>query len=184
MRVCIKSKSFGDKCVLENIDLEFKPDRCYGIMGPSGRGKTTLMRILLSLDKNYSGYIEDCPKKPVAVFQEDRLVPSLSVGANLRAVSSDEERIRGLLSDMDLADEYDSKVSSLSGGMRRRVAIIRALLLDYDYLMLDEPFKGLDDEIKKRVASVILKEANGRGIIVITHDKEDIMLLNGELILL
>lgn len=182
MRVLVKRKAFGDKIVLENVDLTFEKGHCYGIMGPSGRGKTTLMRILLSLDKDYEGYLEDVPQSPIAVFQEDRLVPSLTVGANLRAVSGDGNRIDELLGRIGLFEELDHRVDSLSGGMKRRISIVRALLLDYDWLFLDEPFKGLDDDSRKKTANLILSESNDKGIIVITHDKEDILLLNGEVI--
>lgn len=182
MRVCIKKKLFDDKCVLSDIDLTFESNKRYGIMGASGRGKTTLMRIMLSLDKDYEGYMEDVPKSPVAVFQEDRLVPSLTVGANLRAVSNNRERICSLLERVGLLSELEHTVETLSGGMKRRIAIVRALLLECDWLFLDEPFKGLDDDSRKTIANVIVSESKDKGIIMITHDIEDIKLIGGEVI--
>ena len=111
------------------------------------------------------------------LFQEDRLVEEISLEANLLMVSSDKSRVLRLISELGLENELKSKVSSFSGGMKRRVAIARALLMDYDALFLDEPFKGLDDALKEKVASLMIKENNGRTMIVISHDRMEAELL-------
>ena len=173
----IKRKAFGDKVVIENLSIEIKEGQVTAIEGPSGKGKTTLIRILSGLDNDYEGRIENMPKNPIVLFQEDRLVESISIESNLAMVSSDKERISSLLSSLGLDGELKNKVSSLSGGMKRRVAIARALLADYDVLFLDEAFKGLDEHTKEAVASLIIKENRGRTLVLITHDKIESELL-------
>lgn len=179
MRVVINEKHFGDKKIFSNLDLKLEEGGRYVVRGSSGRGKTTLMRMILSLDRDYLGYIEDPPKQPIAVFQEDRLIPFLTVGANLEAVSKDKERCKELLSAIGLSGEYNSPIESLSGGMKRRVCIVRALLMEYDWLLLDEPFEGLDEDAKKRSIDLILSSSKGKGIILITHSDEDADLIDG-----
>ena len=182
MIVHIVNKHFGTKTVFHDFSIELKEGEVSVIKAPSGRGKTTLFRIILGLDNDFAGFIEDPPKKAIAVFQEDRLVESLSVRANLRSVSKDEEKIKTLLDELGLDGELDAKVNTLSGGMKRRVAIIKALLLDYDWLLLDEPFKGLDSNLKEKVALSILSRAKDKSIVVITHSDEDARLFNGRVI--
>ena len=88
------------------------------------------------------------------------------------------------LSDVSLTEYKGKPVRDLSGGMRRRVAIVRALLSDYDLLVMDEPFKGLDDELKKQVISYVKENTNGQTLIIITHDKEEAKLLQAEIVVL
>ncbi len=182
MIVHINDKHFGSKVIFSNLTLELPDGSVNVIKGISGRGKTTLLRLILGLDKDYSGFIESPAKFPVALFQEDRLVERLTVGANLRAVSKDSAKISTLLKALDLEKELNSKVDTLSGGMKRRVAIIRALLLDYDWLILDEPFKGLDSELKKRVAALVKSMTVGKGVILVTHEDEEANLFSGNII--
>ena len=173
----IKRKAFGDKVVIENLSIEIKDGLVTAIEGASGKGKTTLIRILSGLDMDYEGSVENMPKSPIVLFQEDRLVESISVESNLAMVSSDKARIADILFSIGLGGELKNKVSSLSGGMKRRVSIARALLADYDILFLDEPFKGLDEQTKEAVASLIIKENKGRTLVLITHDKTEAELL-------
>ena len=182
MIVHIKDKHYKEKQIFSNRIFDFASDGVSIVKAPSGYGKTTLLRIISSLDRDYEGFIEDPPCFPVVVFQEDRLVENLSVEANLRAVSKDRNLIRHLLSEVGLIDEIDNKVNELSGGMKRRVSIIRALLLDYDWLLLDEPFQGLDDVLCKKLSSLILSFSKGKGLIVITHDDRDVRLFGGKVI--
>lgn len=179
MNIYIKDKHFGDKIIFSDFSLDLPEGKVSVIKSPSGRGKTTLLRIMLSLDKDYEGVIIDPPKFPVVVFQEDRLVESLSVRANLKAVSNDMEKASILIDKLGLSGEMDRKISELSGGMKRRVAIARAFLLDFDWLLLDEPFKGLDESTKKMTAGVILDFSKNKSIILITHDDSDAALMGG-----
>ncbi len=177
MIIDIRRKAFGEKVVLQDLMLEIPVGKVTVIEGPSGRGKTTLIRIISGLDEDYEGFVKGGPEKPIVLFQEDRLVEEISLEANLLMVSSDKSSVLRLISELGLENELKSKVSSFSGGMKRRVAIARALLMDYDALFLDEPFKGLDDALKEKVASLMIKENNGRTMIVISHDRMEAELL-------
>ena len=183
MRIDIKEKRFADKIIFKDESFSFPDCQCTAIIAPSGRGKTTLMRMLAGLDNDFAGCIDAPPEKPVVLFQEDRLVESITVLANLKAVTDDRESALDMLLQVGLDGEERSIVSSLSGGMKRRVAIARALLVDFDVLFLDEPFAGLDSETKKAIASLICKVAGGRTMILITHSLEDASLLSAESII-
>ncbi|MBO5769946.1 MAG: ATP-binding cassette domain-containing protein [Spirochaetales bacterium] len=177
----IRYKAFGDKVIFNNFKLEIPEGVTIAIEGPSGKGKTTLLRILSGLDKDFDGAIENMPKKPIILFQEDRLVETISLESNLLMVSDDKERINYLLKELRLDGELKNKISSFSGGMKRRAAILRALLADCDALFLDEPFKGLDGALKESVAALIRRENKGKTLILITHDRIEAELLNAEL---
>lgn len=175
MKVYIKDKHFGDKVIFKDFSLSLEDGTTAVVMGESGRGKTTLMRIIAELDKDYDGFVEK-EGKVALLFQEDRLVENISVLSNLLLVTDDRERALLLLKKMGLENEEKSNISSLSGGMRRRVSIARLLLLDFDTYIFDEPFSSLDEETKKRVSKIIREETKGKTIIVVTHNKEDIVL--------
>ena len=147
------SVSFGEKQVLRALSLTFPAGSCTAVMGPSGCGKTTLLRVLMGLEKTYTGCVSGVPEKRSAVFQEDRLQDFYSALMNLRltlpGVKSD-----ALLRELALLglteDDARKPAQSLSGGMKRRVALARAMLADSDIVFLDEPFKGLDETTRAR----------------------------------
>lgn len=171
-------KSFGEKQVLRNFSAEFPSGSRTCIMGPSGIGKTTLLKIMLGLEKADEGTVEGMPERAAVVFQENRLCEDISVRSNLRMVTEkDPEKI---LKELGLGEELDTKVSELSGGMKRRVAIARALLYDSELLIMDEPFKGLDEANRAHVADVILK--SGRTILFVSHDPDEVELLGASVI--
>ncbi len=177
MRVMIKEKSFGEKQVLRNLDIAVEKGERAAIIGPSGRGKTTLLRIIAGLDRDFSGRIEEPFRQPAVLFQEDRLTESITALSNLRAVSSDRTRILSALRSVGLSGEERTIVSALSGGMKRRLAIARLLLADGDAFLLDEPFRALDEESRRECAAAILSHAGDRTLIFISHDREDARLL-------
>lgn len=153
-------------------------------MGRSGGGKTTLIKLLMGLEKPTEGSIEGLfGKKLSAVFQEDRLCENLSAAANIRLVCrnhvSDEE-LKSAFQRVCLNEVWRKPVRELSGGMRRRVAILRALFAEYDFLILDEPLKGLDEETKQKTAVYILEKTQGKTVLVVTHDEEEAKLLRAE----
>ena len=176
------SKSFEGKVVFSSLNLHIHEGCTTIISGASGIGKTTLFNLILGLEEPDGGVIEGFGKVS-ALFQEDRLIESLSVMNNLLLVTQDKKRAENILSSLSLFGEEKSRVSTLSGGMKRRIALIRALLTDYDTLLLDEPFTGLDDESKRASASLIKKEVASRTLIVITHEKSDADLLGAEYII-
>ena len=186
IRVENLNKSFHGKQVLKDLNINFPKGKITCLMGASGTGKTTLANILMNLLKPDSGRVEGLEGKKIsAVFQEDRLIEHWDAIENIRLVNNlglTKEKINEHLKEINLKDYEEKPVRLLSGGMRRRVALVRAILSDYDVLILDEPFKGLDEELKKQVINYIRKMAKGKTVIIITHDREDIDLLDANLI--
>lgn len=168
-------KSYGTHEVLRNFSAKIPVGRITALKAPSGKGKTTLIRILMGLERADSGRILGMQGLRIStVFQEDRLCENLSVYANLRLVSDrSEEEIRSALHALSLSHSVRQKAAELSGGMKRRVAILRALLADYDMLFLDEPLSGLDKELKDRVIAYILEQTKGKTLLLITHNEEE-----------
>jgi len=178
------SKSFGDKKILDNVSFTIEDGEFTCLMAPSGTGKTTLARIMLSLETPDNGEVLGISQRNAAVFQEDRLCESLSVSKNIRiacpGVSVDE--IQAHLSAVGLAGIERQKAGELSGGQKRRVAIVRAVLSDADFTVFDEPFSGLDDDTRKTVIGYMKEHLKGRTSLVVTHDVDDAELLGAEVI--
>lgn len=155
-------------------------------MGESGIGKTTLIHLLLGLEKPDAGEIEGVPHgKMAAVFQENRLCENLSAAANVRLTARrklDESAIQEAFREVNLKEVYQRPVRELSGGMKRRVAIVRALLADADCVVMDEPFKGLDEETRKLTAEYVRRCLEGKTLIVVTHDAKDAGLLGADIL--
>lgn len=175
------SKRFGEKQVLENISFVFPSSATTGITGDSGRGKTTLINILLGLLRPDSGEVS-MPKgwRMGCVFQEDRLIEHLSARKNISLAahtSVTNSEIDTALSALGLDSANNDPVSKYSGGMRRRVAIARAVLSKPDLLILDEPFKGLDVQARENAAEFITKNCPGACRILVTHDPEELTLM-------
>lgn len=179
------SKSFGDKQVLKDFSCTLEKGNWTLVTGPSGRGKTTLFRILLGLEQADSGQIHHLPAKQSAVFQENRLCEELTIANNIRIVMSAdkryileaESRIDEALRELGLTESKNQYVYELSGGMKRRTAIARAVLADAEMYLLDEPFYGLDKEIKEATMSFLVRHLKGKTTVLITHDKEAIEYL-------
>lgn len=176
MPVIIKdlTKRFGDKTVLDHFSLVLPDSGVVFIGGPSGAGKTTLLRLLMGLIPPDGGTIRGLEKRSfTAVFQENRLLERQSVLKNLRLVCprrvSDDE-IRCHLREVGLSGTENSAVQTLSGGMQRRVALVRAVLAEGGILVLDEPFKGLDDAAKALATDYVKRRAADRLVLLVTHD--------------
>lgn len=177
------NKAYGDKQVLRDFSATFPLGEVSVIMGPSGCGKTTLLNILMGFSSPDGGRIENLPERIGAVFQEDRLCEDFSALSNVSMVLTEESRRpRELLEKLGLGEELHTLVRSLSGGMKRRVAIARALCYDGDLLILDEAFKGLDEETKKAVMELVLRESHGKTVIAVTHDMEEASFLSQNII--
>ncbi len=172
------SKSFDEKKVLDNISFTIKEGECVALTGESGAGKTTLMRIIAGLEAADSGEISFSKKvKSTFVFQENRLIESKSVLENILCVAPDRKRAEYFLERCGLLADKDKKAKNLSGGMKRRLAIARALTYGGDLYFLDEPLRELDEETLKSVAGLIKEEITGKTAILITHENTALTLL-------
>ena len=185
------SKNFGDKVVFSDFSQSFSPMQTTAIMAPSGGGKTTLLRIMAGLEKKDSGEILGLSGKSMSyLFQEDRLLPWLNVFDNIalflkNRLPKDEvkEQTDKILEILELAQDKDQLPKELSGGMKHRVAIGRALAYPAKVLLLDEPFKGLDDELKARIMPKLKNEyMKNKTVILVTHNKEDADKLSDNII--
>lgn len=179
-------KAYDGRQVLNNVSFTMTEKNPLCLMAASGGGKTTLLRILLGLEKCDSGEVitEDIDTW-AAVFQEDRLLEQLDAEENLRFVlgsAYDDGKVKEVLKALNIGAEAEKKVRDYSGGMKRRLALARALLMPADALALDEPFAGLDEENKAHAISVIRQLAAGRPLIVVTHDADDAAALGADII--
>jgi NitT/TauT family transport system ATP-binding protein len=170
-------KSFGVLQVIRDFSYAFPERGAIAITGKSGSGKTTLLHMLLGILKPDSGIITGAPRMG-AVFQEDRLVHSLSVKNNLRLITRDTDEITRHLRAISLYDNRNDRIANLSGGMKRRLAVARAALYKCEAVLMDEPYVGLDVETRERIADYALSECTDRLIVFITHDPEVIRLMN------
>ena len=169
-------KAFDGKQVLSGFSARFEDGVHYALMGPSGCGKTTLLNLLLGIQKPDGGEVRmPAGMKLSAVFQEDRLLKQMTAQANVTLASpAPKEQIEALLMELGIDEESLQKpVGTYSGGMKRRVALCRALLAEYDVLFLDEPYKGLDEETRKRVMEIVSRYTKGKTVIMVTHDREE-----------
>lgn len=165
---------YSGTAVLENFSAEFPDGGVTAVSGRSGCGKTTLLAVLLGLLRPDGGTVSGF-RQPSAVFQEDRLLPFLSAEKNIAVTAGCTEAEAGeaLLSvGFDAADR-GKRAFELSGGMARRVAIVRAMLAPGDAVLLDEPFKGLDERTRAQVVRFVCENRRGRTMVVVTHDPRD-----------
>lgn len=204
------SKSYEEKRVLSDLSLSLEAGQIYCLMGTSGIGKTTLLRILLGLEmpdaaagntgvempevaaRNVdlatfaSGCVEIYPKSAIsAVFQENRLLGFADAVENIVVAG----KRRGLcyapqtvLENLLEPEAWQKRTELLSGGMQRRVAIARALAVRSNLILMDEPFTGLDEETRRRTIQQILKLQAGRTLLVVTHQEEDAQMLGAQVL--
>lgn len=174
-------KNYDGRAVLDKVDFAFKDGQVYCLMGASGHGKTTFLQILSGLLQPDAGELQGFPSSGVGmVFQEDRLCEVLNPVENLQIIGC--RNSEALLREILPADCLGQPVRELSGGMRRRVAVARAIAAESEILLMDEPFTGLDEETKLRVIRFIREHRQGRLLIAATHQAEDAELLGGEIL--
>lgn len=173
-------KTYNDLMVIENFNMSFFSDKIHCIFGPSGSGKSTLLNIITGLEKADEGVIDGEKNKNFSyVFQEHRLLPWLSAEKNIMFVLESNntkkearEVCEKYIELVKLLEFKDKLPSQLSGGMKQRVAIARALAYDGDIFVMDEPFKGLDMELKTSIMNFIADycKKNNKLLIYTTHD--------------
>ena len=163
-------KAYGGKPVLTDLTAVF-PQGVTCVTAPSGTGKTTLLRLLLGLERPDSGSIRGADCRWAAVFQEDRLLEGLPAAANLRFALGEVPSAAGTMLDrLGLRLEDPKPVREWSGGMKRRLALARALLAPAEALALDEPFTGLDLENRSRCLELIRAAGREKPVLLATHE--------------
>ncbi len=182
------SKAYGEMSVWQDLNLTLDSGCVYCLMGASGIGKTTLFRILLGLEQPDHGSfsLEPSPGYGLtAVFQENRLCESFTPIDNVRLAAGkilSRRQIAEELCRLLPSESLTRPVSTLSGGMKRRVAIARSLLAPSCGILMDEPFTGLDDATRQQVIDYVKEKTAGRLLIVATHQEEDVDSLGGVLL--
>ena len=180
------SKHFGDLTVFDQLSLTMESRNIYCLMAPSGKGKTTLFRILMGFEHADSGQITGLNHARIsAVFQEDRLCEAFTPLDNVymaAAPAFTKAQIRKELLALLPEDALNRPVCTLSGGQKRRTAICRALCAPFDLLIMDEPFTGLDEDTRLEVIQYIKKKSAGKLTLLSTHQQSDINALGGILI--
>ena len=184
VRVSGISKQFGTTIAIRDLSVSFPEHGIVAIMGPSGCGKTTLLQILAGLQRADRGTVQCRPSSIAYVFQEPRLLPWRTAVENIRLARSSSapkpsRTAEEWLNAMGLGDCTTRYPEELSGGMRQRVAIARALYCDSDLLLMDEPFKGLDEATRMQVMELVRSEQSAphKLTLIVTHDKAEAAFL-------
>ena len=176
-----------EKTIFDGLNLQ-SSSKIICLMGPSGCGKTTLLHIIAGLLEPCSGTVSDFPESCSVMFQEDRLLPWLNAWANVALVDGSRRNLRRNPQSDDKASailkevgiDPEMPISSMSGGMKRRVALARALAFEADALILDEPFKGLDEDLMKKCAALV--RSQNKPVIVSTHSEAEARALDAQII--
>lgn len=181
-------RKFGDRVVLDRLDLTIDDDELVVLLGPSGCGKSTLLRLLAGLDRPDGGRIE-VPAQRAVVFQADRLLPWQRVLRNvtLGLYGADaEERARKALSEVNLAGRERAWPKELSGGEAQRVALARALVSEPDLVLLDEPFASLDAITRLRMHDLVreLRRKHRVSMLLVTHDVDEAIALADRIVVM
>ena len=187
IRITDLTKRYGDVRVLDEFDMEIHNGAFTVLMGPSGCGKTTLAHILLGILKKDGGTVEGLESASLAaVFQEDRLCSQLSAAGNIRLILGDRAGRQEILEQLARVglEEQDAlrPVCQLSGGQKRRAAIVRAVMAGAGFTCLDEPFKGLDSDTKAKVMEYVKEALEGKTVLLVTHDKSEANFFGGNVI--
>ncbi len=173
-------KSYQGKRVLDHVSALLPSGRVSCLMAPSGSGKTTLLRILLGLERPDQGQVIGLENQKIsAVFQEDRLCGYLSPEENIRLVNPQlaPAVVSLALESVGLGHCQRQPCRELSGGMARRVALLRALMFPHQVLFLDEPFKGLDADTKNMVMAYTATHCKDKTVLLVTHDSTEAQAL-------
>lgn len=197
LHIQVARKGYGERAVLEGIDLHVARGEIVSLIGASGCGKSTLLRIVSGLDRDYEGAVrldgrtlEGVTREIGFVFQEPRLLPWLDVADNIAFdiayTGYDPARVRQLLEEVDLAGYERSLPKQLSGGQAQRVAIARGLYSHPKVLLLDEPFSAVDAFTRIRLQNLLARIAQDHGITVllVTHDVDEAVFLSDRVLVI
>lgn len=182
-------KRYGEHTVLDNADFSVRKGECVALVGPSGTGKTTLLRLLAGLE-SASGGAAEVTRNTSVVFQEPRLIQALRVWKNVlldeAGLPDARTSARTALQDVGLEDKLESWPVNLSGGQAQRVAVARALYRSPELMLLDEPFSALDAFTRRSMQSLVLKLwAKYRfGLVIVTHDLDEALVLADRIVIL
>lgn len=184
IRLALDEKRFAGAPapVLENLEFALAPGEFVALLGPSGAGKTTILRILAGLDKAFSGRLDGAAQslRLGYLFQDARLMPWLSAVDNVAlVVNGDRDRARAALDAVDLTDAADRYPHQLSGGMQRRAALARAIVHEPQLLLLDEPFVSLDQPAATQLQAQLLGywERQRPTIVLVSHNLDEAIAL-------
>ena len=192
LKITNLNKNFGEKCIFKGFSYSFDNRGIYGLRGESGVGKTTLLRIIAGLDKDYTGEVVGGGIGRVSVaFQEYRLFPGLTALDNIVFAISDGkdravfEKAKETLFTLGFSEaDMSLYPEELSGGMKQRVSLARAFLADFPILLLDEPIKELDSVNAQAVREMIKTLSEEKLVILVSHNDEDLRLLSATDILI
>lgn len=175
------SKSYGETVVFRDFSARLPLGETSVITGVSGSGKTTLLRLILGLEMPDEGAITGVPARRAAVFQEDRLCPQLTALENVLLIAGRkrEREARDMLARLGLGKSLAVPAAELSGGMRRRCALARALCAEFDLLALDEPFKGLDEANRRAAMDAVHALPGDKTVLLVTHDAVEAEFFGG-----
>lgn len=178
------SHSYDGLPVMEGVTLTLAQGQRLALMGPSGVGKTTLLRIAMGLVSPKVGTVENTFQKTAVVFQEPRLLPWRTALENVNLVLHDDrtsaEKARLYLEQLGLGEAVDKYPRELSGGMQQRVALARAMVVEADLLILDEPFKAMDEQLRMQVIAQMA--STQAAILLVTHDEVEARALGCEIL--
>lgn len=178
------SKKYADQVVLDKLNLQLPEKGIIGLAGSSGCGKTTLLHILAGLIQPDSGTVDGLKGKKVSlVFQEDRLLPWLTAAGNLNLVIQDMKKTNEWLQVMGLSEQAGKIPDELSGGMKRRLALARGLAFGGDIILLDEPFKGMDQKLKRKIYPAVQQAKDQALLLLVSHDPGEIHQLCSQVML-
>ena len=170
-------KSFQNQVLLSDFSHSFTWEGCMALMGPSGIGKTTILRLISGLSKPDSGRILGVPERFSYMFQDNRLLPFKNALENV-SLASNTKRAQFYLQKLELENAMYAMPNELSGGMQRRVALARTLAFESDLILLDEPFKGMDMVLREQVMELLKEEQEKRPILLVTHDIQEVDYLH------
>jgi NitT/TauT family transport system ATP-binding protein len=188
LKVIGLKKYYNHRKILSDLSFEVGENEIAAIVGPSGCGKTTMLNIISGLEKEYIGYVEKTSGKIGYVFQEDRILPWLTVAENIKIVNqkgSDKE-VQYYIDLVGLNGYEKFYPDELSGGMKQRCAIARALYFGSDFLLMDEPFKSLDYILKQKMLADLLEihKVQKNSILMVTHDIDEALTVGDKILVL